>query len=266
MVRKTLLMVLIGLFGMFSISSQADEFCLLLAENYHEQLYCELQALGQGQGLPPLRDFRRNDSLTQALLLKRPAARVGINVTVPKRTVTPPPSILDNVTAPRLSGRDDSDAVCQLEGVILQCGDNRYRVVGNQANSRLPAGVLDGSNKMNIPFSPKGSAERSALTAYLARAYRQYLTKMLEIGLGGSTFSFRKFIYLFDDVTARGLDFSERFETMFGFLKQDKQRISVNERLPDIANLDASYCEQLDDAMAVCDGGRKNYLFRRETD
>ncbi|WP_461521315.1 hypothetical protein [Porticoccus sp.] len=264
MVRKMLCVLLLGLVGGVSTFSQADEFCLLLAENYHEQLYCELQALGQGQDLPPLRDFRRNDSLTQALLLKRPAARVGIKVLIPKQTVAARPSIPDNTTASLPSERDGFEAACQLKGIILHCGDSRYRLVGNQANSHLSAGALDRANKMAIPFSPDSVSDRRVLVAYLARAYRQYLTKMLEIGLGGSTFSFRKFIYLFDDVTARGLDFSERFETMFGFLKQDKQRMSVNERLPDIANLEASHCEQLDQVVAVCDGGRKNYLFKRD--
>ena len=264
MVRKALFMVLFGLTGVLSIPSRADEFCLLLAENYHEQLYCELQALGQGKGLPPLRDFRRNDSLTQALLLKRPAARVGITVAVPKRTVAGRPSILDNVTAPPSSGREASEGVCRLEGIVLLCGGSRYRLVGNQANSRLTHGALDEANKMNIPFFSDSYAEQGTPAAYLARAYHQYLAKMLEIGLGGSTFSFRKFIYLFDDVTARGLDFSERFETMFGFLKEDKRRMSVNEHLPDIAALDTRHCEPLDQAVAVCDGGRKNYLFRQD--
>ncbi|MEH6529416.1 MAG: hypothetical protein V7718_05685, partial [Porticoccus sp.] len=70
---------------MLPFTVNAENFCLLLAENYYEQLYCEVKAMGQGRRLPSLLDFRRNNELTQAMLLKRPAAKVGIEVVLPKR-------------------------------------------------------------------------------------------------------------------------------------------------------------------------------------
>ena len=85
---------------------------------------------------------------------------------------------------------------------------------------------------------------------------------MLEIGLGGSTFSYAKFVFLFNDVTAKGIDFSQRFETMFRFLKQDKQNIAVSEALPSSVLFSREHCDRLDDNLVVCDGGRKNYLYR----
>ncbi|WP_461481898.1 hypothetical protein [Porticoccus sp.] len=257
---------LVGLLGMFSSAGEADEFCLLLAETYHEQLYCELQALGQGQGLPPLRDFRRNDDMTQALILKRPAAKAGIKVVLPRQAVAVPARLDSTVASPSHRAVQHTEASCQLHGTELHCGANRFRLVGNRANHRLAEGVLGGANRMAIPKAQgQGvAAGQGALPGYLNRAYRQYLHKMLEIGLGGSTFSYRKFVYLFEDVTARGLDFSERFETMFDFLKRDKQRMSVGEGLPDTSNLDPGRCEQLEPVLVVCDGGHKNYLFRKD--
>ncbi|MEZ5529780.1 MAG: hypothetical protein R3E57_07580 [Porticoccaceae bacterium] len=246
----------------------SDEFCLLLAENYHEQLYCELRGMGQGGDLPPLLDFRRNDSMTQALILKRPAARVGIDVVLPKLPprILPVPAVPEkrlDVQSPASAESPRGNLTCRLEGVELHCGADRYRLVGNRNNRHLADGVLDSDNRMDIPALPDGREKPQGLGVYLVRAYRQYLEKMMEIGLGGSTFSYRKFVYLFEDVTARGLDFSGRFETMFGFLKQDKRRLSVSEQLPDISRLSPDTCEQLDQTLAVCDAGRKNYLFRR---
>ena len=86
----------------------------------------------------------------------------------------------------------------------------------------------------------------------------------MEIGLGGSTFSYAKFVYLFDDVMARGVDFAQRFETMFGFLKKDKQRLAVNESQPDSLVLQSEHCDQVGRQLVACNNGRKNYLFRRQ--
>lgn len=246
----------------------SDEFCMLLAENYHEQLYCELRGMGQGRDLPSLLDFRRNDNLTQALILKRPAGRVGIDIVLPKsppRDLHAPPALAERLSLqpPASAESPQGNSLCRFAGVELHCSADRYRLVGNRNNRHLAEGVLDSDNRMDIPALPDAREKPEGLGSYLTLAYRQYLLKMMEIGLGGSTFSYRKFVYLFEDVAARGLDFSGRFETMFGFLKQDKRRLSVSEQLPDISRLSPHTCEQLDQTLAVCDGGWKNYLFRR---
>jgi len=240
----------------------AGEACLLLAETYHEQLYCELKAMGRGKSLPAWRDFRRNDAVTQALLLKRPAGRVGIEVQMPPRDISPAATeIGPEELSPRAA--DTRSGTCRLQGASLFCGGDEYHLVGNRDNTALRPGALASDNAMNIPQVPGQFDREGAVHSYLVSAYRQYLEKMLDIGLGGSTFTFRKFVYLYRDVTARELDFSQRFETMFGFLKRDKQRMAVNERLPDTGGLEANACEPLDNLLAVCDGGRKNFLFRR---
>jgi len=91
-----------------------------------------------------------------------------------------------------------------------------YGLVGNLSNKKLSKGVLERKNKMNIPGYQGKPDDRQALAEYLAKAYDQYILKMLEIGLGGSTFTYNKFVYLYYDVSEKGIDFSQRFETMFG--------------------------------------------------
>ncbi|MEH6468002.1 MAG: hypothetical protein V7725_00145 [Porticoccus sp.] len=253
---------------MLPFTVNAENFCLLLAENYYEQLYCEVKAMGRGHRLPSLLDFRRNNELTQAMLLKRPAAKVGIEVVLPKREAAPSretsPKITQSKTM-RINREMDSGGglrQCLFNAKSIQCADDSYHLVGNEANSKLVKGVLADSNRMDIPIYSGLLSDQQALNQYLTRAYRQYVEKMLEIGLGGSTFSYVKFVFLFNDVTAKGIDFSQRFETMFRFLKQDKQNIAVSEALPSGVPLAREYCDRLDDSLVVCDGGRKNYLYR----
>jgi hypothetical protein len=138
-----------------------------------------------------------------------------------------------------------------------------YGLIGNLSNKRLSKGVLERKNKMDIPVYQGKSDDRQALAEYLAEAYDQYILKMLEIGLGGSTFTYNKFVYLYYDVSEKGIDFSQRFETMFGYLKQDKKTLAVSEKLPETAYLKKERCDWLRKKMVVCDGGQKNYVFQR---
>lgn len=239
----------------------ADRFCWLLAETYYEQLYCEVQAAGQAADLPSLLDFRRNNDKIQALLLRRPAARAGIDVAVPADTRLPVPAIIEAAEPRKAASGPDS---CQLDHLWLICEGARYLLMSNLANSRLSESVLESSNKMNMPVFRGSMDDRAARVDYLATAYRQYLEKMMEIGLGGSTFSYAKFVYLFDDVVAKGVDFAQRFETMFGFLKEDKQRLAVNESQPDLPTLQIGQCDHFGHQLVACNNGRKNYLFRRQ--
>ena len=66
-------------------SAKADQFCFALAATYYEQVYCQLQAKAQTKGLPPFNQFKKNDEVVQASLLKRPAERNGIKLPAPVR-------------------------------------------------------------------------------------------------------------------------------------------------------------------------------------
>lgn len=280
--------VIAGLF--LSLSGLAETFCLLAAESYYDQLYCEIKAQGQGKRLPSLYDFQKNNEQTQAFLLKRPAARLGIEVVQSKREsrlqqefiqpssqsiqslvnegnlVSGSKNYLDSVD---LDGDDilvDAPNFfkhCDFHRSKIECNGVNFQLVGNRLNNKLENGVLAESNKMNIPNYTNNKNEKLALTYYLKLSYRQYIKKMIEIGLGGSTFSYTKFVYLYHDVTAKGIDFVQRFETMFGYLKEDKRHLAISEKLPTNIQYANIYCEWLDDDKLVCDGGTKNYIYQR---
>lgn len=266
----------------FPPGAQADEFCMTLAENYFEQVYCELKARGEGRQLPRLHEFRNNDSTTQALLLKRPAARLGIEIKVPRQqaehrvrvptrlptrplpstsvpatTAAAPAQSIARDTAEQLSG-------CKMLGVVISCGDGQFHLLGNRSNTDLADGVLSADNRMALPEFEGSLSSATAVSDYLARAYQRYISKMVEIGLGGSTMTFGKFAYLFQDLSEKGVDFAARSETMFSYLKKDKSRIAVSETVSAPADLQSAYCNRLNGALIACDGGRRNYLYARK--
>ena len=84
-IRKTIQYFLFGM-ALLAGQSSAQSFCFASASSYYEQVYCELQARGEAKTLPPFYQFKRNDATTQALLLKRPAGRIGIELPMPKST------------------------------------------------------------------------------------------------------------------------------------------------------------------------------------
>ena len=244
----------------------ADAFCFTLAENYYEQVYCELQAAGQGNQLPAWRDFRNNDATTQALLLKRPAARAGIEIRLPKpqpardpaSQAAPPPTV-----APVTGGGGSSAlSACQLQPLRIQCGDRHYRFVSNRRNSELSAGALSADNRMNLPAF-HGDAHNPAGRDYLGRAFAIYLRKMIDIGLGENTLNFARFQFIFQDLRDKGLDFSQRFETMYHYLKKDKASIGVRVATAAPDSLGIDDCQPVGDELISCSQGRAHYLFMR---
>jgi len=268
--------------GLFAGHAQAQSFCFASAGSYYEQVYCELQARGEAKNLPPFYQFKRNDARTQALLLKRPASRIGIDLPMPKAAVasrpspTKPaaPSTIKPAQKPPVasalvtesSSASRSVSGCQLKGEELRCGEQRFVLVGNRRNQRLAQGVLDADNRMAIPAYDGDINDQSAVDAYLARAYRQYIEKMHEIGLGGVTMTYGKFHFLFFDLQEKGLDFSQRFETMYGFLKKDKATMGVSETVSADAELTAGDCDALADHLWVCSRAGRNYLYLAQSE
>ena len=274
---------LVWLFLIFPMLGDAGEFCLSLAENYYEQLYCEVKAQGEGKRLPSFYEFQKNNEITQALLLKRPAAKLGVQVALPSsvQSKIKPFSEPDTVSYAVMGEGGGSHHVntgelkhekfgpydlnkCLFEATHIVCRGERYQLMANKANTKLSRGALTRDNRMAIPVYQGLVGDRKALGRYLSTAYQQYIQKMLEIGLGGSTFSYAKFVFLFHDVTTKGIDFSQRFETMFGFLKQDKQHLAVNEQLAKNVPLVKKQCDWLAETLVVCDAGRKNYIYQRQ--
>lgn len=272
-----------SVFILMLISSGADanQFCFAAAETYYEQVYCQLQAKAQTKQLPPFHQFKKNNEQVQFSLLKRPAQRNGIALVAPSKKSPSVPaaqaatapadaiSVSPSHSAPRpLHTSEPARATlrnnvqvnaadqCELHQSELVCGQVSYRLTGNRANHRLTAGVLTAANKMDLPASTGRAYD-------LAAAYQQYIAKMCEIGLCGVTMSYRKFAFLYQDLQIKGLDFAQRFETMFGFLKQDKAAMAVSEAINSPAGLSAEYCSALGELYYVCDYQGKNLVFVR---
>lgn len=265
---------------LLSSGANANQFCFAAAETYYEQVYCQLQAKAQTKQLPPFHQFKKNNEQVQFSLLKRPAQRNAIVLVAPGNKTHSAPavesaasvnaaSVYPSNSAPRPlhtsepmpvalrnSNQVDADGLCELRSAELLCGQVTYRLTGNRANHRLTAGVLTAANKMDLPASTSRAYD-------LAAAYQQYIAKMCEIGLCGVTMSYRKFAFLYQDLQTKGLDFAQRFETMFRFLKQDKAAMSVSEMISSPTGLRAEYCSALGELYYVCDYQGKNLVFVR---
>jgi hypothetical protein len=270
----------ISILCVLSASAKADQFCFALAETYYEQVYCQLQAKAQTKGLPPFNQFKKNNEAVQASLLKRPAERNGIKLPSPARktqataAAIAPQNIITNPHAstqtaivnepealPIRSDKAESNKIsgCELLGNQIRCGSRVFKSLGNKANHRLAKRALSIDNKMDLPRYHGGG-----LSQYLARAYAQYIDKMCEIGLCGVTMTYGKFAYLYQDLHAKGLDFPQRFEIMYGFLKKDKATMAVSEAPGAPKNLSMNACVALTDMRYVCDHQGRNYIFETQ--
>ncbi len=247
-----------------SLNSHAlQSVCFSQAETYYEQVYCEIKREDPGAVLPSFADFRRNPPLTQALLLKRKAAALGINVKMPTGAGSKAATSerVSTKTAAKSSARPDS---CALLGQRIQCGTATFVQKGNLQNHQLPAQALSPSNQLHLSVFSGNLHDRQQVLAYLSKAYIRYLEGMLSIGLAAETMSFTKFFYLFEDVTNKGADFAQRFQIMFEYLKKDKQNIAINASITEIQGIGIAQCERLTEQMFVCDNTRRNGVFLRE--
>jgi len=277
------------IYGVFALvmmgtawSAQGQSFCFALAETYYEQVYCQLQARAQTKGLPSFHEFRKNNQTIQAALLRRPAERNGIKlpavakpVVASTDTETTSFSVKSEIatgrrskTSARTEPADDylrnTSLIADTSGCLyrthyIECNGIGYQLTGNKTNTRLRSGVLDTENKMALPEQVD-----LPLQPYLEQAYGQYIHKMCEIGLCGVTMTYGKFAYLYQDVQAKGLNFSQRFETMFSFLKEDKASMGVSEALPDTAGLRIEQCALLRDRYFVCEMAGRNLVYVRQ--
>ncbi|TQV68058.1 hypothetical protein FKG94_24340 [Exilibacterium tricleocarpae] len=271
--------------------SLAQNQCAEQARSRYEEIFCEVKAKGAGGSLPRLEDFRRNDARVQALLLRRPAAKLGIKLPQPKKPAKPK-RVAAKPTAPAKSAtgekktsttapkqvasprrperkREPADAslaaTCRLQRTVIVCGKTRYELALNRQNSELAKGVLSEQNQMGLkPYRGK-PGDRGALVQHLSGSYRRYIEKMLEIGLGGATMSFTKFFYTHETLSQQGEDFAARFETMFSFLKKDKAGMSIkakyNDRLPE----EIKQCNPLTDRLIVCAAGEDNWVYMKSS-
>ena len=64
----------------------ANQFCFATAENYYQQVYCELAYKGQTKNLPSYDDFKKNSEAIQFTLLRRIAEKNKIDFPPPHKS------------------------------------------------------------------------------------------------------------------------------------------------------------------------------------
>lgn len=263
-------------------TASAKNYCFVKAETYYEQIFCEVSSKGNGRHLPDFYDFRKNDPLIQALLLKKSAARSGIALAMPRnKTKTVQHDVVKN-TAAKNSAKGNARKIgrisvennanqhhdgftwrrdCQFDKNAIVCIKKRYVLIGNKNNDTLKEGALSKSNQMGLTYYRQSLDNKADVNDYLVLSYQRYVEKMLAIGLGGVTMSSGKFAFLFHDLTNRGVSFHERFETMYRYLIKDKKAIRVNERASIDQPLSMDRCLYLSENIITCEATQKNFLF-----
>ncbi|MDX1634586.1 MAG: hypothetical protein R3280_08120 [Marinobacter sp.] len=268
-------LLLAGLVFALLTGPAAARDCSAMARTDYERLYCRLVNEGHGAGLPAFEDFRRNTPRVQALLLKRPAQRAGLELPdapearpatparpdAPRQRPEAPPAATRQaeqqtaVTAPAL-------ADCELLGEVIQCPDRRLELVDNLPNRALAPDALADSQRLDLPAFQGDPADGPALRRYLSDAYDHYLQRMLDIGLGGATMSFSQFYRSYFRHRDQGVDFTERMEATFQYLRQDKLTKAVPARLHSRLPDDIDACTPIKRQLVVCDNGVTNWVYQ----
>lgn len=272
-------------------NASANQFCFALAQTVYEQIYCELEVRAQTKGLPSFDQFKKNNEHVQASLLKRPAERNNIKLPKPiKPLVNAPAEAMEapvNTEAPinsaatvqapfqapihvtatephsqsvRILNHVNVDTSgCNLVQHQIQCDGQIYQLLGNKNNRHLAADALSDAHKMALPAYQQGQG----VNAYVSQAYEQYIEKMCAIGLCGVTMTYSKFSFLYQDIQAKGMDFVQRFELMYKFLKKDKATMGVSESVQAPSALRMNDCQLLNHMRFVCAYQGRNYIYTK---
>ena len=281
------------LFGIFPCLSLAESDCYSLAKTAMELTYCKIAATPEASNLPSFSDFRRNTSQVQAMVLKAPARRLGIELpnsgatrktetaasnpktpsssstpvkSEPKKKTQAPTKTNAVVTASKPKASPGNLAGCQLQGRVIHCGGRNYQLVDNRQNRDLASGVLGPDNNLLLPSFQGSVNDQTALNNYLADSYELYVNKMLLIGLGGSTMTYTKFHYTFMELREKGEDFAGRVRDMYNYLKQDKAGMVVKARYDQELPGGIDWCQALNSNLIVCDDGKKNWVYAQGLD
>lgn len=272
MTARWLTLLVLGVCFGTTQAAPADEACMEGAKTGLEKLYCKIVAEGQGAGLPSPTDFKRNDPQVQALLLRRPAGRLGLEVPDPGASASPAPPPSQDGPAPANSQRapteqeEDSEltgrlADCRLEGKHITCPQRRYELTENLPNNRLADGALEPENRLGLSPFEGNRNDDEAVRRYLSDAYDRYIPNMVDIGLGANTMSFTAFHNAFHTIENGGVDFARRMEQTFTLLKQDKKTLAVKARYHDELPQDISLCTLINRDIIVCDDVGTNWVF-----
>jgi len=288
--RRSLLILLLA----YPMTVAAASDCLAMAKTALEKIYCQVAATPEAGKLPSFSDFRRNNSQVQAMLLKAPARRLGIelpsNATqqrsapvnpnpspAPRQSVavvsTPAatPATTKPQKPPSQTPSANPKAVdplqgCQLSGERIRCPSARYDLVDNLDNKHLAPGVLGAGNELGLVSYRGDLGDTNGINNYLADSYEHYVNKMLVIGLGGSTMTYTKFHYTFWELVEKREDFAGRVNQMYAYLKQDKASMAVKSRYLHTMPAAMDWCQLLNTTVVICDDGKNNWVYSKTVD
>jgi hypothetical protein len=250
----------------------AEDRCFSAATTDLERLYCEVVAEGGGASLPSQPDFNRNDPQVQALLLKRPAQKLGLKVPQPGQSKAPTAASTGSRPEANNEPREPETAEpviarglanCGLTGERIRCPQADYDLAANQGRAALAEGVLGPDNRLRIDAFTGNRDDEEAVRRYLSSAYDRYIPKMLRIGLGANTMSFTAFHNAFHTLEEGGVDFAERMAQTYDLLKQDRQQLGVKSRYHDDLPESLSLCAMINPDIIVCDNVRTNWIYVR---
>ncbi len=247
---------------LFSKQGFAAKACAAQANTKYESAFCRVIQSSHGRGLPSLIDFRRNSQKMQYLLLRKPAAKLGISLAPPAESAPAKPAAkaVDRPLQLQLRQRPDASLAsitCSTEIDHIRCGKRIFRRLQNRSNKHVRPAALGASNR--LLFSPIDSDNNEA--AYLLASYVQYLNRMDSIGLAGSTSSYSAFAHTYYEHQRNGSDFVERFRDMFELLKQDKKNIGVSRRRP-VQPPAWHDCEVLNNELIACYSQGMNLVYQ----
>lgn len=253
-----------------------------------EGVYCQLQE--RGTRLPSMAEFRRNTSATQVLLLKRPAARAGIdlpkaakptarNSLATESKIEPGSAKTKSIAksqpvpiATTLQTRSKEEATraavqlgdhCTLMAKSIRCDKVSFQLLDNLNNRHVDKKVFADDYRLGLENFSHSAADDSLVHRHLSRSYSRYIEAMIELGLGASTMTYTRFYYTYDDAHQQQRDFAERLEKMFHYLKKDKQSMGVKKRYNDNLPSGLNQCSQLNDRVIICDDKINNWLYQK---
>lgn len=285
---KFRLLILLVIIFPIAMKSVGGTDCSNQARTPLEQLFCQIQVTSAGSGLPSFADFRRNQPKIQAMLLKRPARKLGLDVPVPaaapsvaksrekesKSTAGPRDlsepiqpisvSLRANLEREKPAERSkrNSFSQCEFSSKKIACKNRLYELIDNKHNRHLAKDALSETNLLGMMRFTGSVENEMELNGYLAESYALYIQKMLDIGLGGVTMSYTKFYYTFMELADTKENFSDRFETMYSFLKKDKATMLIGQRFGDQFPSGLQECMDLNESLIVCDNLTINWVYQ----
>lgn len=247
-------------------------FCPHKTQHYYEEIYCEILQVAPSSKLPSARDFRHNTPRIQKLIVKPLAKKFGVSFdthkankdtsTAKKRPKNLPPYRKKTVIGKIIN--EKKPVACKLKLSKISCTDQTHFILAiNKENTKIKKGLFDDANQMGLKEYQGDRENKKNLSLYMTLQYKQYLEKMLSIGLGGTTLTYNKFVDIFYITQQSSNRFSDRFETMYSTLKKDKASLGTPKSAPISKNLTIKQCQQISDRLFTCDDQRKNYVFVR---